>query len=82
MLRKAATPQAPNSAFRKPTSKAALWITTSAPGHKFQQLVGDRLEQRLVGQEFVGDAVHPHGVGVAGAQRVDVVVQAPPEAGG
>ena len=44
-------------------------------GHELQQLVGDRREQRLVGQELVGQAVHPHRVRVAGALRVEVEVQ-------
>ena len=44
--------------------------------HEGQQLLGHCREERLVGQEVVGDAVHAHRVRVAGALRVDVVVQA------
>jgi hypothetical protein len=51
-------PSRASSAFRKPTSKAALWMMISAPAQVLHDLVGHRRKQRLVGQELVGDAVH------------------------
>jgi hypothetical protein len=60
--------------FRKPTSKAALWMMISAPAQVLHQFVGDGGELRLVAQEFVADAVDLERVLVRVALRVQVEV--------
>ena len=42
---------------------------------KIQQITDDRLEQRLVTQERIGESVDAQGVGMAGPLRIDVQVQ-------
>jgi hypothetical protein len=42
--------------------------------HKLEQVVGDLLEARFVGEKFFGESVDFEGVGVAGAVRVEVGV--------
>ena len=42
------------------------------------QLVGDGRKHRFVGKELLGQAMHTQCIGVAGALRIDVVVQSAP----
>jgi hypothetical protein len=44
---------------------------------EFQELLGDHRQTRLIGEEFVGDAVHLDGPFVDGAIRAQVGVEPP-----
>ena len=59
-------------------SKPALWMTSRRVAEEVQELVGDRGEDRLVGQEGVGQAVDGERALRHRALRVDVGVEGAP----
>ncbi len=47
-----------------PTSKAALWMISSAPGYVLQKGLGNLPKAGLIAQELVGDPVDRHRPGI------------------
>ena len=62
----------------KPTSKAALWMTSSAPRMKSRNSLATSPKRGLSAREFAADAVHRQRALVDVAIRIDVVVQVAP----
>jgi hypothetical protein len=71
-----------SSLSRKPTSKGALWITSSRRVDELEERSrATSAKTRLVGEEGRGDAVHLDRTGVDVPLRVDVLVEMPARSG-